>query len=76
MFEISGILGEKFHPDGYILRMKNVFKQPLNTEAGVIRFLLEQRPFAEFKVIMADTKEDKTEYFLAKVKEADERSNG
>jgi len=73
MFEISGTLAEKFHPDGYILRMKNHFKTQLNTEIGVVRFLQEQRPFAELKVVTIIGNEDKTQYFLAKVKEADEK---
>lgn len=73
MFELSGTLAEKFHPDGYILRMKNTFKMQLNTEEGVVRFVQEQRPFADLKVVVAGTNEDRTEYFVAKIKEADEK---
>jgi hypothetical protein len=68
MFEISGILVEKFHPQGQLLRMKNVFKTQLNTEAGVLRFLQEQQPFAELKIHNIIDNKDMTAYFLERLK--------
>ena len=70
MYEISGVFAEKFHPEGYVLRMKGAFKMPLNTEKGVIRFLREQRPFAGLTVKTLDGA-DQTDYFVAKVEELD-----
>lgn len=74
MFKITGILAEKFHPQGHVLRMQQSITMPLNTEAGVVRFLQEQRPFTQLVVTEIETKVDKTQYFLDKVKEEDERS--
>jgi len=76
MFEINGVLSEKFHPQGQIIRMKNSFKMHLNSDKGVVRFLREQRPFAALSIKEVGTDEDKTEYFLKLVKEADERQDG
>jgi|GEM_PF-5922321 len=73
MYELKGVFAEKFHPEGQILRMKGLFTQHLNTEDGVVRFIREQRPFAELTVIDISG-EDRTEYFLEEVKKADGKS--
>ncbi len=73
MYEIKGVFSEKFLPDGNILRMKGIFTQNLNTEVGVVRFLQEQRPFAELTITDLSG-EDKTEYFLKEVEKADGKS--
>jgi len=64
MFEIIGVYAERFHPQGYVLRMKNSFRQHLNTEEGVKRVLDEEKPFAELKIVDYTTKEDLTKKFL------------
>lgn len=70
MFELKGVLLEKFGTSGHVIRMKGLFTQNLNTEDGVVRFIQEQRPFAELTVSTIFG-EDKTEYFLSEVKKAD-----
>ena len=75
MFELKGVFAEKLTADGQLLRMKNLFTQNLNTEIGVIRFIQEQRPFAELEITTAFG-ENRTEYFLDKVKKDDERHKG
>jgi hypothetical protein len=67
MFEISGVFAEKFHPQGQVIRMKGAFKMGLNTEIGVVRFLEEQKPFAELKIMNRVENKDVTKYFLEKV---------
>lgn len=64
MFEISGIYGIKFIIGGQIIRNKSTFRQFLNTEDGVMRFIDEMKPFDSITVKDTITKEDKTEYFL------------
>lgn len=74
MFQIKGVIAEKFHPNGEFLRLQSAITMPLNTEAGVVRFIREQRPFKNLEIVEVETKEDKTRYFLALVKKEDERS--
>ena len=64
MFEINGIYGVKFMTGGQVIRNKSTFKQYLNTEAGVMRFIEEMQPFDTITIKDMTTKEDKTEYFL------------
>jgi len=75
MYELKGVFGEKFHPEGHVLRMKGLFTQYLNTDVGVVRFIQEQRPFAELKIKNLAGK-DITEYFLKEVEKADGRPKG
>jgi len=64
MFTIEGIYAVKFYPNGSVSRDKKTFKMTLNTEGGVMAFLDEQKPFAEIKIINAETKENVTKYFM------------
>ena len=66
MFKIKGILKEKFHPDGFPLRLQNPFEVHLNTEEGVVRFINEQKPFKDINIKIENTNEDMTQYFLDK----------
>ena len=64
MYEISGVYGVKFYPDGSVSRLKKAFKMVVNSERGVMAFYDEQRPFESIKIRDPDTKVDMTEYFL------------
>lgn len=64
MFEITGVYGNKFLTGGQVIRNKSTFKQYLNSEAGVMRFIEEMQPFDSIAIKDMATKEDKTEYFL------------
>ncbi len=64
MFEITGVYDNKFITGGQVVRSKSAFKQHLNTEEGVMRFLDEMQPFASVAVKDLDVNKDVTEYFL------------
>lgn len=63
MFEISGVYAPKIHTNGAILRHQSMFKTQLHTEEGVMRWLDEQKPFLELKIMNVVAREDVTEYF-------------
>ena len=64
MFELTGVYGNKFMTGGQVVRGKSAFKQYLNSEEGVMRFIDEMQPFDTIIIKDMVTKEDKTEYFL------------
>ena len=64
MFEITGVYDNKFISAGQVVRNKSTFKQYLNTEEGVMRFLDEMKPFVSVVVKDVDADKDVTEYFL------------
>ncbi len=64
MFEITGVYDSKFVNAGQSVRSKSTFKQYLNTEEGVMRFLDEMKPFVSVAVKDMDANKDVTEYFL------------
>lgn len=75
MFEIKGVIAEKFHPvTSDIIRMQSVITMPLNSEKGVVRFVREQRPFKTLEITNIETKKDMTKYFLGLVEVEDARS--
>lgn len=64
MYELTGVMGERLHSEGHVLRMKSTFKIQLKSDEGVKRFIDEQTPFAEIKIVDLETGEDKTGEFL------------
>ncbi len=64
MFEITGVYGMKFITAGQAVRNKGTFKQYLNSEEGVMRFLDEMKPFESVVVKDLSNNTDMTEYFL------------
>ncbi len=64
MFEITGVYDNKFITGGQVVRNKSAFKQHLNTEEGVMRFLEEMKPFVSVAVKDLEANKDATEYFL------------
>ncbi len=64
MFEIKGVYGIKFMTGGQVIRGKSAFTQILNSEAGVMRFIDEMKPFDSITIKEIETKKDMTEYFL------------
>lgn len=64
MYEITGVYGNKFITGGHVVRNKSAFKQHLNTEEGVMRFLDEMKPFESVAIKDLITFKDMTEYFL------------
>jgi len=67
MYIIEGVFDMKWYPDGSVSRMKSAFKQPLNTDHGVIAFMKEQRPFESIKITNTTTNADVTVDFLKQV---------
>ncbi len=63
MFEIEGVLAEKFF-QGHVLRLKRAFKITLHTERGVMNYLEEQKPFSSVTIYNVLTRKDVTSYFL------------
>lgn len=65
MFEINGVFKEKFY-QGQVIRMKNSFKQSLNTKEGVIRFIEDNQPFDEITIRSIIDNKDVTDNFIKK----------
>lgn len=62
MYILEGVFAEKWHAEGYVLRMKSTFKQILNTKNGVEKFVEEMKPFASITITLID--KDVTSEFI------------
>jgi hypothetical protein len=51
MYEITGILSEKFAPNGSVLRLAKPIHMELKTVEGVLKFIDEQKPFRTLQIL-------------------------
>jgi hypothetical protein len=63
-FKISGVYGEKFAPNGSMIRLPSSFNMYLKSESGVTRFIEDMKPFRSITVYDVVEGRDRSQEFL------------